>query len=211
MRLDLHLKRSVFMAARIFASPPATVFAWLLLGLSSVQTHARAVPDTFTATTTAMTPSEVTLRIEVLEWPDADARKDVLSALSSATDIQESLSDFSTLGYVWPSNSSVGYSVKYAHRTTINGNQRVTFVTDKAVGSYGNKAWQAADTDGNSQPEYSVIELYLDGDGIGTGTMSVAAAVKIDAEDGIVTLTETETTSHVLKNAKQEPQPYWEK
>lgn len=209
MSLDLNLKQSVLNAAGILANSRAAVIISLLLSLSSVQIHARTVPDTFTATTTAMTPSEVTLRIEVKEWPDTDARKAVLSALSSATDIQKSLSDFSTLGYVWPSNSSVGYSVKYAHRSTIDSGQRVTFVTDKTVGAYGNKAWKAADAAGNSELEYSVIELYLDGDGVGSGTMSVAAEVDINTEDGIVTLNKTEATSHVLKDAKQEPKPYW--
>jgi hypothetical protein len=159
----------------------------------------RSVVDAFTATTTGMTPADLVLRIQVLEWSDDSARADVVAALEDAP----ALAKLPTVGYVWPAGSPVGYTVKYAHRTqTADGRDRLTFVTDKAVGSYDFKKWSAAGATAKSLP-YSVVELYVDTAGNGTGNLSLAAEVAIDSAANTVTL--ATGGSNVLTGVKREP------
>ena len=122
----------------------------------------RAVAATFTATTTSMTPADVKLRIQILEWSEAGARADVVAALADAAEAAKALAPLPTVGYVWPAGSPVGYSVKYAHRTPApNGGERITLVMDKRIGSYDYKGWSVSGASAKSIA-YSVLELSLD-------------------------------------------------
>ena len=159
----------------------------------------RSVVDTFTTTTTGMTPAGLALRIQVLEWSDDNARADVVAALEDAP----ALGKLPTVAYVWPAGSPVGYTVKYAHRTkTADGRDRLTFVTDKAVGSYDFKKWSVAGTTARPLP-YSVVELYVDAVGNGTGNLSLAAEVAIDSATNTITL--ATGGSHVLTGVVRQP------
>jgi hypothetical protein len=159
----------------------------------------RAVVDAFTATTTSMTPADLVLRIQVLEWSDDSARADVVATLEDAP----ALGKLATVGYLWPAGSPVGYTVKYAHRTkTADGRDRLTFVTDRAIGSYDYKKWSVAGTTAKPLP-YSVVELYVDAAGNGTGNLSLAAEVTIDAATNTITL--TTGGSHVLTSVVRQP------
>jgi len=184
----------------------------LAVGLATVA-HAQSVPvpDTFTATTTAMTPSGVELKITVREWSDAAARAAVVAAIDGGGDVHAALASLPTVGYVWHGGSAIGYSVKYAHRTTTADGERVTFVTDKVVGAYGLKPWAAQTPSGTSDLPYSVIELHLTGQGSGSGTLSLAADVALDASAGVVSLAAKPGAQAVLANAKLAPKPYWVK
>jgi len=184
----------------------------LAVGLATVA-HAQSVsvPDTFTATTTAMTPSGVELKITVREWSDAAARTAVVAAIDGGGDVHAALASLPTVGYVWHGGSAIGYSVKYAHRTTTADGERVTFVTDKVVGAYGLKPWAAQTPSGTSDLPYSVIELHLTGQGSGSGTLSLAADVALDASAGVVSLAAKPGAQAVLANAKLAPKPYWVK
>jgi hypothetical protein len=173
---------------------------------------APAVPDRFTATTTAMTPRDVTLRIDVREWSAEAARTSVVDALEQASSAQQALASLPTVGHVWQSGSAVGYSLKYAHRVPTEGGERVTFVTDKRLGSYEFKPWTADGTAAQNDLPYSVIELYLPGDGNGgTGTLSLVADVQLDPAGALVSLAADSEAPRVLTNAKLEPKPYWAK
>ena len=44
------------------------------------------IADTFTATTANMTPAGVNLRIQILEWQEADARAEVVATLAAGAD-----------------------------------------------------------------------------------------------------------------------------
>jgi hypothetical protein len=167
------------------------------------------VPDRFTATTTSMTPRDVTIRIDVREWSDEAARAVVVAALASESDVQKALADLPTIGAVWQSGSAVGYALKYAHRAATPDGERVTFVTDRRLGHYGIKPWAADKAAAHAELDYSVIELYLDGNGAGTGTLSLAADVQLDAAAGLVSLAADASAPRVLANAKLEPKPYW--
>lgn len=171
-----------------------------------------AVPDRYTATTTAMTPRDVELRIDVRTWSDDEGRAAVVDALARIAgvlgqdEVRKTLTGLPTLGYVWQSGSSVGYSVKYAHRTPAEASERVTFVTDRRLGAHEFKPWTAEAPAVNDERPYSVIELYLDGEGRGTGTFSLAAEVQVDAENALVGL--SEGAPRLLANAALAPKPY---
>jgi len=160
------------------------------------------VADTFTATTANMTPAGVNLRMQIIQWQDAAARTEVVATLAADPDAS-TLAKLPTVGYVWPNGSPVGYSVKYAnHAPEPNGNERVTLVTDKRLGSYDFKGWSAPTAGGNATP-YSVIELEVNSSGTGTGTLSLAAEVLLDETTGNVAL--KPGAPSLLTNVKREP------
>jgi hypothetical protein len=172
--------------------------------------HADGVPnpDRFTATTAAMTPSGVALRIDVREWSDEAGRAAVVSALESESGVREALASLPTLGYVWQGGTGVGYAVKYAHRVSTPEAERITFVTDRPLGAFDFKPWAANPPVSQPMLDCSVIELSLDASGRGAGTTSLVAGVKLDSAQGLVAL-DTAGAPQVLVDARREPKPYW--
>jgi hypothetical protein len=164
-------------------------------------------PDRFQATTTALTPRDAKVRFDVREWSDEDARAAVLAALSGEADVQKELAGLPTIGYVWVSNSSVGYALKYAYRSKTSEGERITFVTDKRLGAYDFKPWVAEAPAAVPELRYSVIELYLNGSGHGDGTMSLVAGVDLDTANSVVGL--KPGAPRVLANAAAEPKRIW--
>jgi hypothetical protein len=171
------------------------------MGVAAHAADSRVVPETFTAKTTAMTPSDVAIKVDVREWSSPEARADVVLALT-AEDSPKGLADVPTVGFAWYAGSSVGYAIKYAHRD----GDRVTLVTDRPIGAFSNKPWTAAGGGTDSERKYSVIELNV---AAGTGNLSLAADVKLDEAAGTVSLTAKPGAAPVLVNVKQEPKPYW--
>jgi hypothetical protein len=165
----------------------------------------RQVADTFTATTANMTPAGVTLRMQIIEWQDADARGEAVATLAAGADAATPLGKLPTVGYVWPNGSPVGYSVKYAYRAPQpGGGERITLVTDRPLGSFDFKGWSVASPAANSDNAYSVIELDLDGAGAGTGNLSLAADVVLDEAAGLVALEQRTGSSPLLTNVRHE-------
>jgi hypothetical protein len=165
----------------------------------------RAVAEAFAATTANMTPAGVNLRIQVIEWQEADARSEAVATLVAGADAATPLSKLPTVGYVWPSDSPVGYSLKYSHRVAAaDGGERITLVTDKPLGSYDYKGWSVANATATHAP-YSVIELELPGSGAGTGSLSLAGEVTLDEQAGTVTLAAAPGGASLLTNVKREP------
>lgn len=173
-----------------------------LLASGPLGAEVRRVQETYTATTTGMTPAGLNLRFQVLEWSSDDARAEVVATLADPA----ALAKLPTVGYVWPAGSPVGYTVKYAQRTTADdGRDRITFVTDKVVGSYDFKKWSVAGApppQGASPAGYSVVELYVDDAGEGTGTLSLAADVIIDEDAATVSL--ASGAAEVLTDVKRQ-------
>jgi hypothetical protein len=176
-----------FMASKAFAAGP------------------RVVADAFTATTANMTPAGVNLRLQIIEWQEAEARAEAVATLAAGADAATPLGKLPTVGYVWPNGSPVGYSVKYAHREPqAGGVERITLVTDKRLGSYDFKGWSVASPAANSDAPYSVIELELNGSGTGTGNLSLAGEVVLDEEAGTVALNASAGAPSLLTNVKRE-------
>ena len=165
------------------------------------------VADTFTATTANMTPSGLGLRLQIIQWQEAEARAEVVAMLAAGADAATPLGKLPTVGYVWPTRSPVGYSLKYAHREPQpGGGERITLVTDKPLGSYDFKGWSVAIPAVKNEAQYSVIELVLNGSGTGTGNMSLASEISLDEQAGTVTL--IERTPSLLVDVKREaPRP----
>jgi hypothetical protein len=196
------------------ATAAALTFGLLMLvgaSASSADTPPAAAgpvtPDRFKATTTAMTPRDATVRFDVREWSDEDARAAVLAALSGDADAQKELASLPTIGYAWVSNSSVGYALKYAYRSKTAEGERITFVTDKRLGAYDFKPWVAEAPAATPELHYSVIELYLNGSGHGDGTMSLVAGVDLDSANAVLTL--KPGAPRVLANATSEAKRTW--
>jgi hypothetical protein len=175
----------------------------LVFVLDAYAAGPRPVADTFTATTANMTPAGMSLRIQVIEWQEAAARAEVIATLAAGADASTPLAKLPTVGYVWPNGSPVGYSVKYSNLVPeANGNERVTLVTDKRLGSYDFKHWSVEGAAAGGDAPYSVIELELNGSGTGTGILSLAGEVSLDEAAGTVALNGAPS---VLTNVKREP------
>jgi hypothetical protein len=184
---------------------PAAFLALAVLLLGTLEGSAVAQPkrpiETITATTTGMTPRDLGLRIQIIGWSDEGARADVIATLDDGP----ALGRLPTVGYVWPAGSPVGYTVKYAHKTPIEGGgERITLVADKALGSFDFKKWSASGATARTDGPYSVIELYLDSSGQGTGNLSLAAEVSVDEAAGTVSLAAS-SASGLLADVKRQP------
>ncbi len=178
------------------AALPATV---------ATEAHAatRLVADLFTATTANMTPAGVNLRMQILEWQEADARAEVVATLVAGADAATPLGKLPTVGYIWPNGSPVGYSVKYTQRAQQpDGGEHITLVTDKPLGSYDFKGWSVPNSAAKSQAPYSVIELDVNGSGSGSGSFSLVGEVSLDEQAGTVTL--KAATPSLLTNVRRE-------
>jgi hypothetical protein len=193
--------------------PRTTPRIWLAGAAIAVSLTATVLPqsagprtvDTFTATTANMTPAGLDLRMQVLAWQDADARAAVVATLMAGDAADPPLAKLPTVGYIWPAQSPVGYSVKYAQRAPLpNGGERITLVTDKRLGSYDFRGWSVSSPAPGGQAPYSVIELDLSDAGGGTGNLSLAAEVRLDEQAGTVSLADGGAPS-LLTNVKREP------
>lgn len=173
--------------------------------ISAAQSH--RVLERYTATTASMTPSGVSLRFDVLAWSDDAARAAVISHLTDEAG-GKSLSELPTLGYIWQGDSPVGYSIKYANRAKSGDEEVLTFVTDKALGSYGLKPWKAQGASTEAAPmDYSVVVLSLDSDGNGDGTMSLGTEVDFDRDANTLSL--SDRAPPLLTGVRRVPTPYW--
>lgn len=171
--------------------------------LASAAAQERQVPDTYKAVTVNMTPPDVELKADVLRWSSDEDRAAVVAALGQ-DDPAAALRDLPTLGVVWRSGSAVGHSIKYAYRTeSADGDETLTFVTDKAIGASSFSPWAANAPATDTELGYSVIEMTTNGE----GTMSLAAPVVIDNAANLISL-DTDTQA-ILTNVRKEPLPYW--
>jgi hypothetical protein len=169
--------------------------------------QSQRILERFTATTTAMTPSGIVLRFDVLAWSDDEARAAAISRLTDEAS-EQSLAELPTLGYIWQSDSPVGYSIKYAHRAKSGDEDVLTFVTDKPLGSYGLKPWKAeGESTEAASMEYSVVVLRLDNDSKGRGTISLGADVDFDRNANTLSL--ADEAPPLLTGVRREPTPYW--
>jgi hypothetical protein len=167
----------------------------------------RAIPDTYLAATTNMTPADVELKADILHWSTDEERAGVVAALGS-DDPSAALGELPSMGAIWRSNSSVGNAIKYAHRTrTPDGAEVVTLVTDRRIGYSHFIPWEADAPVTDESPEYSVIEMVVGGDA-GYGTMSLSADIRIDTANNLISL-EPGDGEPLLTNARMAPKPYW--
>jgi hypothetical protein len=153
-----------------------------------------------------MTPADVELKADILDWSDASQQAAVIAALESE-DPAAALRELPTLGIVWRSGSVVGHSVKYAHRAELaDGGEQITLVTDRRIGSTSFTPWVAVDASDSEPLDYSVVE-FRTGDSNG-GTLSLGAEIVIDAANGLISL-DPGSRAPLLTSVTKEPKPYW--
>lgn len=81
-----------------------------------------------------------------------------------------------TVGFIW-GEGVTGYSVKYAWRAAQpDGSQRIVLVTDRRLG-----ADSASEPPAATEPEFTVLEMRIDGKGSGEAKSSLTARVVVDA------------------------------
>lgn len=160
------------------------------------------VIERFEAVTQNMKPSGLALEIEILAWPDQDARSAAVAALASKEDVRSKLGDIPTKGYVWVAGGSVGYSIRYAHRAPgADGHDRVTLVVGPALGSYTFEPWKIGDRAISTGAEYSVIELDLTG---AVGHIATPSEIVLDEKQAIVALAPDAARQPVLTGVRAE-------
>lgn len=193
---------------RALTSARALLAALSLSSLAvSFNLHAqsRELAGSFAATTGSMTPSGRALEVEVLEWSDRERRAAVVTALQSGADIGETLGALSSHGYLWVDGSSIGYAVKYAHRSS--DGERITLVIDRPLGHYGYESWTVGETTVSEGVEYAVLSLNLEA---GTGTFTPVVEPAFDAGNALVTLEpEGGADDAPLVDVARQPEPYW--
>ena len=186
--------------------------AVLLLGVASGTAAAEQprVPERFRGVTSKMTPDGLTLRIDILRWSSQEDREAVMAVLTGVADEDTTLMDLPTVGYVWPADSGLGSSLKYAHRlVTPDGGEQITAVTGRPLGKFDRESWTADGVTPPADHDFTVLELRLDSAGQGTGTMSLATSMSFDHDTQTVTLDVSETTPTLLDPVTREPEPYW--
>ena len=86
-----------------------------------------------------------------------------------------------TVGDLWSSSESIGYSLCYAVRLPEpGGGERVILITDRRLGESGN-AWKPAGATAPANYEFSLIELRVNAKGEGEGKASLTGKVVIDS------------------------------
>jgi len=209
---DLHLRQGSRARAPRLTRPlrrlTGALFTALLL--ASAALAEKPTPDTYEATLTGVSATGITLKIEILNWSDAEARETVVATLGEETEVAKALDKLPSVGAVWQSGSAVGHSVKYAHRVMdADGTQHIVVVTSKPLDAFSFKPWTLTSGTGAARVPYDVIELKLDAKGNGTGTSSLAAEVAIDSSAHTVGLKTTGGTPTLLTGVKLLPKPYW--
>ena len=188
----------------------------LIVLVSTVATVSAQATDRFTATTVNIDPAGEDLRIDLLRWSTDEDRRavlDVIMNLSTEDGEDAELSeliDLPTLGYVWPSSSAIGYSLKYAHRIEMsNGSEHITLVTDRRLGTHHRAPWKPTDTsDTLPTRAFTVIGLRLDSTGKGEGKFSAATDIVFDTEGGTVALKNYDASPVLLESVSRRAQPY---
>jgi hypothetical protein len=102
-----------------------------------------------------------------------------------------------TVGFIW-ADGPTGYSIKYAwHLASADGHERIVMVTDRRLGSHAT-SWPATSS-AAAVPDFTVIELRVDGKRLGEGKASLTTNVVVDANAGTLALEDYATAPVLLK------------
>jgi hypothetical protein len=107
------------------------------------------------------------------------------------------------VGYLW-SSESVGYSLRYAYRTTgTDGRTRIVLATDRPLGGFDN-SWRPA-TGAPADYAFSVIELRLNPAMEGEGKTSLTGRVHVDETANMIALEDYAALPVTLTNVRRGP------
>jgi hypothetical protein len=185
--------------------------AILFTGTAAIaQVTSPPVPVEYTGTTTGLTPrSGITLTFRILKWSTLEDRQRMIPVLTSASQEDKGIPDFTKLlaarpsaGQIW-SEGPAGYSLKYAHREELpGGGQRVVVITDRPLGAVDYPGpWRAQGQSGDVPP-FTVIELHVSRNGRGEGKMSLTGSFTVDAEAHTVHLSNYDAAPVTIRNVQ---------
>jgi hypothetical protein len=104
------------------------------------------------------------------------------------------------VGYLW-SSESVGYSLRYAYRTTeADGGVRIVLATDRRLGGFDD-AWRPATGEPNDH-SFSIIELRLNRAMEGEGKASLTGSVFVDSAASTIALEDYASLPVTLQNVR---------
>jgi hypothetical protein len=136
----------------------------------------------FTTTTVGLNPgNNIGLKIDVLRWSTDEEAATLSEAFTKdATKWNEALQAAPSVGYIWSSSSSLGYSIKLARQVASpDGSARIVLAIDRALGSWERGGWKGVGPAASDYP-FSVVELRVIRRGTGEGKTSLAGNVAMD-------------------------------
>jgi hypothetical protein len=186
------------------------VVAVVLVGLAVfprfVEAQAAKIVEKFTATMAGMSSGTgETITIDVLRWSTDEEAQKLLAAFKEKGDEHwvDALQSEPSLGYIWTSGESLGYSIRYARRfTPPDGSERVIVAIDRPLGSWNRPNWKAAGAAVVAYP-FSLIELRVNRGGAGEGKASLAAKVAVEEATQSVALENYASAPVLLKAVKR--------
>jgi hypothetical protein len=108
-----------------------------------------------------------------------------------------------TVGDLWSSSESLGYSLCYAVRLPEQGGgERIILITDRRLGDSG-KGWKAAAPGAANDYAFSLIELRVNAKGEGDGKTSLTGKVIVDDAAKTYALENLAASPVVLRNVKR--------
>jgi len=195
---------------RHMSSAMSIAVLWLAMGLSApAQQTAPKLPDEFAAMVVSKEPGAATkLSIQVIHWLADDERAKVLGVLKAeGAGLEKALSELPTVGYIW-TGGSIGYSVKYAARTTeADGRETIVLATADPFGRFESSV--KADAAAGKPRQFSVLELHMSRKDKGDGRISVTGPVSINQEKNTLTIEDYDRTPISLTAVAPVPKPYW--
>jgi hypothetical protein len=179
----------------------------LVLASGFMEAQATKIVEKFTGTVVSVSPGMGdTITIDVLRWSaDEDARK-LLTAFKERGEMAwaDALQTQPSLGYVWTSSESLGYTIRYARRIeTPTGGERVILAIGRPLGSWEHPGWKATGPAPAVEYPFSVIELRMNPNGVGEGKVSLAAKVTVDDPAQSVALENYASAPVLLKGLKR--------
>lgn len=163
-------------------------------------------PETFRGTTVSTKPEDrETLRIDVLRWSTDAERDQLMSVLEGKgeKELFDALKTAPTVGYIWSSATSIGYSLHYAlHLPLPDGGERVIVATDLRLGSWERE--NPYPQSGSTDYPFTLVELRLNRRGVGVGKSSLAAKITADIESKTIALQDYAKVQILIKNVRHE-------
>jgi hypothetical protein len=176
----------------------------------SAEAQAAKIVEKLTATMANVEPGNGEgITIDVLRWSTDEEAQKTLAAYKEKGDEHwaEALQAQPSLGFVWTSGESLGYTIRYArHFTQPDGSEVVILASERPLGSWDRPNWKATGAAATTYP-FSIIELHITRNGAGEGKASLAGKVGVDEASQSVTLENYAAAPVLLKGVKRAPRP----
>jgi hypothetical protein len=114
--------------------------------------------------------------------------------------LTEALGKVPTLGYIWSSNETAGYPIRYAAR--LGGDDRIVLLTASRLGRW-NENWTVAAPGPGANYEFTAIEVHLGAKG--EAKISASGKLAVDAAAKTISLENYAALPVTLKDVRKKP------